>query len=94
MASRDLRAVQVALGYSDIRENQRYAKVVALMEGKIKQQTADFIGLNHYESPLKTLALSEEIFICYVSGLGKKWRAQCTTIRTRDSHPGVSGGVG
>ena len=30
----------------------------------------------------------------YVGVLEKKWRAQFITIRTRDSHPGVSGGVG
>jgi integrase len=57
MASRDLSAVQAALGHSDIRETQRYAKVVALMDGKIQQQTADFIGLNHFVSPSKTLPL-------------------------------------
>lgn len=57
MASRDLSGVQAALGHSDIRETQRYAKVVALMDGKIQQQTADFIGLNHSESPPKTLPL-------------------------------------
>ena len=55
MASRDLSAVQAALGHSDIRETQRYAKVVALMDGKIQQQTADFIGLNNYNAAPKTL---------------------------------------
>jgi hypothetical protein len=55
MASRDLSAVQAALGHSDIRETQRYAKVVALMDGKIQQQTADFIGLSHFEAAPKNL---------------------------------------
>ena len=57
MASRDLSAVQAAVGHSDIRETQRYAKVVALMDGKIQQQTADFIGLNAHDEISRTLPL-------------------------------------
>ena len=34
MASGDLSTVQAALGHSDIRETQRYVKVVTLMDGK------------------------------------------------------------
>jgi len=41
MTSRDLSAVQAAMRHSDIRETQRYAKVVALMGGKIQQPTAE-----------------------------------------------------
>lgn len=46
MASRDLSAVQAALGHRDIRETQGYAKVVALVDGKASRKAATFIDLD------------------------------------------------
>jgi integrase len=45
-ATRDLSSVQAAMGHRDIRETQRYAKVVALADGVANHKTADLIGFN------------------------------------------------
>ena len=46
MASRDLSAVQAAMGHKDIRETQGYAKTVALVDGEASKKTAAFIDLD------------------------------------------------
>lgn len=43
-ATPDLSSVQAAMGHRDIRETQRYAKVVALADGVTNHKTADLIG--------------------------------------------------
>jgi integrase len=43
-ATRDLSSVQAAMGHRDIRETQRYAKVIALADGLANHKTADLIG--------------------------------------------------
>lgn len=44
-ASRDINAVQAALGHDDIQQTQHYAKKVAMMDGVVNQQLADLIDI-------------------------------------------------
>lgn len=44
-ATRDLSGVQASLGHRDIKQTQRYAKIVAVLDGNASRATAKLIGL-------------------------------------------------
>jgi site-specific recombinase XerC len=43
-ATRDVSAVQAALGHDDVRQTQLYAKNCALLDGEVNNKVADLIA--------------------------------------------------